>query len=163
MSAELQREVQTRGITRVCHFTQSRNLVHIAGDPEGVKSTKTLQADQNACFTATDAKRIDGYTDHVCCSIEFPNAWYLARAEAKENLFKDWVVLFVSPDYLWNPDTRFCARNAAASRGIYVVKGFAGFQSLFAQEVNGAGGKTWQRLGGHLACRHLLLSNCQLG
>jgi hypothetical protein len=152
MSAGIQKEVQTRGITRICHFTQSRNLVHIASDSEGVKSTKALQADQNACFTATDTKRIDGYTDHICCSVEYPNAWYLARAVAKEILFKDWVVLFVSPVYLWNPDTRFCARNAAAGGGAYIVKSLAGFQSLFAQEVDGAGGNTRRRLGNHLVC-----------
>jgi len=152
MSLAIKSEVQRRGITRLCHFTPARNLVHIASSSDGVKSTRALQCEQSACFTATDTKRIDGYTGHVSCSIEYPNAWYLAKAKANEFLFKDWVILFIAPHYIWHSETRYCPRNAAANSGGQVVGSLSGFQSLFAQSVTGAYGKTNTRLHKHLAC-----------
>jgi hypothetical protein len=93
MKTVIEVDAHSRGITRLCHFTQARNLAHIATNPDGLKSTKALRADQAACFTATDTKRIDGYTDYICCSVEYPNAWYLSKAAEQEALFKDWVIV----------------------------------------------------------------------
>jgi len=152
MSSAIKTEVQLRGITRLCHFTSARNLVHIASSSDGVKSSRSLRSDQTACFTATDTKRIDGYTDHISCSIEYPNAWYLSKAEANEPLFKDWVVLLIAPHYIWHPATRYCPRNAAASSGGQVVGLLSGFQSLFAQSISGAYGMTRTRGSKHLVC-----------
>lgn len=152
MSGLIKADVLSRGITRLCHFTPGRNLVHIASSQDGVKASAALRGDQTACFTATDAKRIDGYTGHICCSIEFPNAWYLSQAQAAESLFKDWVILLIAPHFLWNPSTRFCPRNAAAGWGGQVVKGLVGFKSLFAPEIVGAYGKTQARGSNHLVC-----------
>lgn len=152
MSDSIQSEVHSRGITRLCHFTPARNLVHIASNRDGLKSINALRSEQAACFTATDTKRVDGYTNHVCCSIEYPNAWYLSKAEANEVLFKDWVILFISPQYLWNAGTCYCPRNAAAGWGGQVVKSLSGFQSLFAPSITGAYGKTNSRGAKHLNC-----------
>lgn len=152
MKSEIEKEVGTRGITRLCHFTPARNLVHIAAHPDGIRSTQALRDDQSACFTATDNYRIDGYTNHICCSVEYPNAWYLAKAEPLEVLFKDWVVLLVAPHYIWHPTTRFCARNAAAGSGSQVGAGLDGFRSLFAASVLGAYGKVRSRNPKHLKC-----------
>jgi hypothetical protein len=152
MSSSIKTEAQLRGITRLCHFTPSRNLVHIASSSDGVRSSSALRSDQSACFTATDTKRIDGYTGHISCSIEYPNGWYLSKAEALEPLFKDWVVLFIAPHYIWHPQTRYCPRNAAADSGGQVVKSLSGFQSLFAQSIAGAYGKTNTRISRHLDC-----------
>ena len=33
--------------------------------------------------------------------MEYPNAWYFDRARAKAALFKDWVIIFIDPKYLW--------------------------------------------------------------
>jgi hypothetical protein len=148
----IEKEAHLRGITRLCHFTQARNLAHIAAHPDGIKSTKALRADQSACFTATDKQRIDGYTDHICCSVEYPNAWYLSKAQPLEVLFKDWIVLLISPHYIWHADTRFCARNAAAASGSQVIASLVGFQGLFAPSVFGAYGKIRQRSANHLQC-----------
>jgi hypothetical protein len=152
MSLSIRTEVHLRGITRLCHFTPSRNLVHIASSTDGVKSSTALRSDQTACFTATDTKRIDGYTDYISCSIEYPNAWYFARAEANESLFKDWVILFIAPHYIWHPATRYCPRNAAAHSGGQVVRSLTGFRSLYAQHIVGSYGKTFTRRSTHLPC-----------
>ncbi len=145
MSAKIEAEAKQRGITRLCHFTPSRNLGQILAGNIGVLATKSLREDERQVYTATDLQRLDGHLGHVCCSIEYPNAWYFEKARLKEVIFRDWVVLFIDRTYLWKPGTRFCHRNAAASFGREVIEGEAGFRRLFAEKVTGAYGKTYVR------------------
>ncbi len=152
MIASIKKEVLRRGITRLCHFTPSRNLAHIATGKEGILATKWLEEDERGVFTKTDLERLDGYKGHICCSVEFPNTWYFDKARSKDPLFKDWVVLFIDPKYLWLLGTRFCPRNAAANYGRSVLEGEKGFLSLFADSVSGASGRTFTRLPTHLPC-----------
>ena len=131
-------EAERRGITRLCHITPSRNLGHIASDPRGLLASRHLQADGKAVFNPTDVERLDGYTGHLCCSIQYPNAWYFQKAREKEVLFRDWVVVFIKSHYLWRTGTKFCPRNAAAGYGRSVGEGSAAFRGLFAQSVEGS-------------------------
>ena len=133
----IQASAKRRGITRICHFTPSRNLAHIALDPRGVLASAHLSDDERSVFNPTDDKRFDGHTEYVCCSIQYPNAWYFSTARDKEPMFKDWVVLLVHARCLWKPGTKFCPRNAAAEHGALVREGPAAFDSLFAQTVEG--------------------------
>ncbi len=126
-----------RGITRLCHFTPSRNLAHIASDTRGILASRHLKGDEAAIFNPTDKARLDGYTGHVCCSIQYPNAWYFRRARENERLFPDWVVLLIDARYLWQAGTKFCPRNAAAGHGRLVQEGVTAFESLFAGVVEG--------------------------
>jgi hypothetical protein len=150
MIAEIQREAKERGITRLCHFTPSRNLLHIAEGRLGVLATAQLKGSVGAVFNPTDHHRFDGLEDYVCCSIEYPNAWYLSKAQEKEKVFKDWVLMFIRPDYLWQQGTLFCPRNAAAGRGTQVAAGQSAFKGLFEREVQG--NMTWIRGANHLKC-----------
>ncbi|NJL29278.1 MAG: DUF4433 domain-containing protein [Thermoanaerobaculia bacterium] len=134
-----------RGMTRLCHFTPSRNFAHIAGDPRGLLSTSRLKTDERAVFNPTDLERLDGYKDHICCSIQYPNAWYFKKARAKERLFTDWVVLFIASHHFWMSGTKFCPRNAAAGGGRGVQEGADAFEALFAPSVLGAGGRIFER------------------
>lgn len=127
-----------RGITRLCHFTPSRNPAHIANDPRGILSSRHLEEDERSVLNPTDSERWDGYPDHVSCAIQYPNAWYFRTARGKERLFRDWVVLLVRPHYLWHPGTKFCPRNAAAQHGRLVEEGLEAFQALFSNAVEGA-------------------------
>lgn len=149
MNASIRAKVTTRGISRLCHFTPSRNLVHIATDPNGVLSSARLREDEKAVFNATDAQRLDGFPDHVCCSIQYPNAWYFRKARENETLFADWVVLFLKPDPLWMQGTKFSARNAAANYGNGVAEGEHAFDSMFAPSVLGAYSKAFTRTTTH--------------
>lgn len=142
---ELEAEVRARGITRICHFTPSRNLAQIIAGTTGVLATSKLQEDERQVFAPTDLQRLDGFKEHICCSIEYPNAWYFERARGKESLFKDWVVLLIRPKYLWLPRTKFCPRNAAAGFGREVADGIAGFRRLFSESSVGAYGRTYMR------------------
>ena len=133
-------EAAERGITRLCHFTPSRNLGHIAADPRGLLASCHLKEDEKAVFNPTDSARLDGYPKHLCCSIQYPNAWYFRRARKNERLFLDWVVVYINSCHLWYAGTKFCPRNAAANYGRQVGEGVAAFSALFAETVPGSGG-----------------------
>jgi hypothetical protein len=132
---EIRTEVRERGITRLCHFTPSRNLGHIARGDMGLLSTAKLEADERRLFNATDLRRFDGRKTHISCSVEYPNAWYFDIAAANEHLFHDWVVLAVEPDPLWDDVTLFCPNNAAKSYGAGLMAGYAAFSAMFADHV----------------------------
>ena len=149
MIASIRNEATRRGITRLCHFTPSRNLGHIAEDPRGILASRHLAEDQKAVFNPTDSERLDGFPDHVCCSIQYPNAWYFRISRDQERLFKDWVVLLIAPHYLWHTGTKFCPRNAAAEHGRLVGDGADAFEGLFAETVEGQ--RTFRRAPRHRA------------
>ncbi|MGK3996579.1 DarT ssDNA thymidine ADP-ribosyltransferase family protein [Sorangium sp. So ce1024] len=149
MSTAIRAKVVARKITRLCHFTPSRNLVHIATDPRGILSAASLLDDEKAVLNATDAQRLDGFRDHVCCSVQYPNAWYFRKARKGEPLFIDWVVLLLKPDPLWAAGTKFSARNAAANYGSGVAEGEHAFDSMFKDRVVGARNKTYVRTATH--------------
>ena len=153
MSDLIELSARARGISRICHFTPSRNLQHIAAGQIGILSTASLRADERRAFNPTDLKRYDGKQGHVCCSIEYPNAWYFDKARANEPIFPDWVVLLVKPDYLWKEGTLFSPGNAAAGFGANIRSGFEGFESLFGERVAGTNNRVWVRSPAHMpAC-----------
>ena len=135
--ASIRASAAHRGITRLCHFTPSRNLGHIAEDRRGVLASQHLDDDEKAVFNPTDLKRLDGHPDHVCCSIQYPNAWYFRTVRGQERLFRDWVVLLIEAHYLWRAGTKFCPRNAAAGHGRLIGEGAKAFEALFAETVEG--------------------------
>jgi hypothetical protein len=152
MIGHIREEAMHRGITRLCHFTPSRNLIHIATGRMGILATKHLKDDERSVYTPTDLLRLDQHERYICCSIEYPNAWYLARAQGNEPLFRDWVIILISPRYLWMQGTRFCSRNAAAAYGRDIAEGEAAFMGLFADSVTGGGGRIYRRSHLHLPC-----------
>lgn len=143
-------EAMARGITRLCHITQSRKLPHIFGSPGGLYSTNWLEKNRPDLLDRNDPLRLDGQHDHISCSIEYPNTWYLGKIRGKDPNFPDWVVLFIRPDQLWRPGTLFCPRNAASGQGSEIMAGFAGFQRLFGQAIAGSQGITFKRSVDHL-------------
>jgi hypothetical protein len=140
---DLASAVRARGIRRLCHFTPSRNLGHILSGTRGILATKHLAADERSVLNPTDLQRHDGQTGHICCTIEYPNAWYFREVRGREVLFRDWVVLLLSPDLLLLPNVKFCPRNASAGKGVHLKEGLNGFEALFAATVDGA--RTYRR------------------
>lgn len=128
--------VTRRGITRLCHFSPSRNLGHILSGRDGIISARSLRDDDLAVYNPTDTDRWDGRPDHVCCSIQYPNAWYFSKARLKEMLFNDWVVILIDAKYLWQHGTKFSPGNAAARGGALIAEGVEGFARLFAENVD---------------------------
>jgi hypothetical protein len=148
---EIHMLVLERRITRLCHFTPSRNLMHIAAEGKGLLATAHLKDDERLIYNATDLERLDGHPNHMCCSIQYPNAYYFKKAREDDPIFKDWVVLLLAPHYLWEDGTLFCARNAAAGYGRFIRAGIEGFKALYASSVPGAGGQEFRRSSTHPA------------
>ncbi|HOM98225.1 MAG TPA: DarT ssDNA thymidine ADP-ribosyltransferase family protein [Acetomicrobium sp.] len=134
---QIKQECIKRGITRLCHFTPSRKLAHILSGQKGILATSKLERQERDIFNPTDIDRYDGRKDYICCSIEYPNGWYFDKKRSSEVLFKDWVVLFISPGYLWQTGTLFCYRNASASFGRFIQGGIKGFAAMYAAEIDG--------------------------
>ena len=145
MNLAIKKAATKRGITRLCHLTPSRNLVHIATDQTGILASDRLATNREATFNPMDEERLDGFSDHVCCSIQYPNAWYLRKIRQEEKIFLDWVILLIKPDYLWYSGTKFSPRNAAARYGAFVSEDINGFTGMFAGTTSGAGGRTFSR------------------
>ena len=137
MIAPIRNSAEVRGISRLCHFTSSRNLAHILSDPRGLVNAQQLATDDHSIFNPTDRHRFDGHEGYVCCSIEYPNAWYLRTVHRSENTFLDWVVLFIRPCHLWESGTKFCCTNASRQNGTLIKQGPAAFEELFALKVTG--------------------------
>lgn len=150
MSTDVQQEVERLGISRLCHFTPLRNLVHITTG-EGLLSTQILNERERKEFTQQDLARWDGHPDHISCSIEYPNAWYYRRKLDDDDVFRTWVVLTIHPSHLGNDETLFCHRNASAAYGTYIRTGIEGLRGLYETPVVGAGNRTYERTPNHLA------------
>lgn len=135
----------------MCHFTPSLNLPHILRD-QRIRPTSSLATDVRACFSPTDLARLDGHPDCVCCSIQYPNGFYLARARQSGRLqhFPDWVLLLLPVTLIDRPGVLFSPRNAAAGFGAYLQAGKAGLDRCYATSVTGAGGNTFTRGPNHL-------------
>lgn len=166
MIDEIYREALRRRITRLCHFTPSRNLLHIASGGTGILSTRSLKEAERLIYNPTDLERLDNHENYICCSIQYPNPWYFQKARSSEPLFLDWVVLLINPHYLWLKGTCFCPRNAAAGSGRMIGEGIDVFKSLFADSVEGAYGKKFIRSSSRLpSCptddqAEVLISDC---
>lgn len=148
-------EAERREISRLAHFTPTRNLVHIVASDDGLKSTAMLLEGERSEFNQQDLDRLDGYPDHISCTIEYPNSYYFRSkqgdARGEERLFPNWVCLLLSPKYLWSETTLLCRHNAAGWEGIHVSSGLGSFMSMFADEVEGPRA-TWRREQHPLCC-----------
>lgn len=128
------KEINERGITRLCHFTRSDSALKILGSEDGIKAVDFLDKD---VYDSNDLYRLDGRTDCVNCSIQYPNHWYWKKIKNKNPLFNEWVILSINPAILLLDTTEFCAVNAATGRGAYIKKGYNSFKELFQPVVHG--------------------------
>ncbi|WP_082751451.1 DarT ssDNA thymidine ADP-ribosyltransferase family protein [Burkholderia sp. MSMB1459WGS] len=151
VNANILDDCTRRGITRLCHFTPSRNLIHVLASGY-LKDRLTLDTELLDEVNPTDEYRLDGHRDKICCSVEYPNSYYLDIVTKKELIFLDWVILFIDPVVLWSPGTLFCPRNAAAENGALIAGGWPGYESMFLPRVQGTGGRSFKRQASHLSC-----------
>jgi ssDNA thymidine ADP-ribosyltransferase, DarT len=136
-----------RGVTRLCHLTPYRNLLQIA-QGAGLRSVAELQMQERAAFDPQDRERLDGHPDHISCSVQYPNPWYLrarrGSATAEQRLFPDWVCLLIEPSHLDRDDALFCYRNAAAARGALLEPGIEAFEAMYDDPVAGQRGPVYR-------------------
>lgn len=151
MTNSIQGLIQERGITRLCHFTKSKSFLHIMSNEIGIRANKFFD-DEEELLNKNDEFRFDGREDFVCCSIEYPNSWFLNKLieRDKDKFFKEWVILFINPDLIFQETTHFCQVNAATQKGALIEQGEAGFSKLFAKN------SSWYRF----PRNHNMLSCC---
>ncbi len=139
-----------RGVTRLCHFTKIKSLVHILADSQGILATQFIQSDVRK---QNDEFRVDGVLDYVCCSIEYPNVWYWERVKQRDEdaIFKEWAILCIDPKIIQYKKIKFCPCNAAYGGGQYITQDFAQFDELFDQDTT-VGQKKYYRSPEMLSC-----------
>jgi hypothetical protein len=108
----------TLPVTRLVHFTPAMNLFSILRDGE-IRPSDDLEGDEQPHFTATDRQRIDGHPEHVCCSFEYPNAYYQAQARTKNDFvnYPQWVCLILDVNLVLRDGVLFYPCNAAKGWG----------------------------------------------
>jgi hypothetical protein len=111
-------------LKRLAHFTPAHNLWHIISDGE-IRSSKDLADNAPDYFSPTDIERFDQHPEMVCCSFEYPNAYYLFHARRKASFinYPDWVCLLLDVNLIERRGTLFSSCNAAKGRGGYLSVG----------------------------------------
>ena len=107
--------------------------MHILTSEDGIKAVDFLD---KSIYDANDPLRLDGKTDYINCSIQYPNHWYWNKVKNKESLFKEGVILLINPEILLLDTTQFCPFNAATGRGAYINKGYRTFQELYNSRLS---------------------------
>lgn len=146
---EVSNAAAARGVTRLVHFTPGRNLVQIIDDGY-LRTVDELLADPGAHFTATDRQRYDGHRDKTCCSIEYPNPYYLKQAQERPSAkpYPDWVALLLPVSLLDREGTLLSPRNAAA--GTAIPASVDTFRMLYHEVVTGSRGRRYHRGASHI-------------
>ena len=123
-----------RGVTRLCHFTSLKNLTHILESDKGILASNSIRQDTK---TVIDNNRYDGELDHICCTIQYPNSWFLKKAVDRNTdiIFKDWVVLYINLSILKSRSAKFCPCNASKDNGKYINCKIDNIDEIFKQSV----------------------------
>ena len=132
---QVKEDALQRGITKLCHFTRCSNLIGILKGNMGLLPISYMNS-TGLSYTPCDNSRWEGHPECVCCSIEFPNAFFFAKA--RERSPDDWVVLLINPSYLWRASTLLSPCNASRGKGKYISKGPTAFRAMFADKSAGS-------------------------
>jgi hypothetical protein len=127
--------LKARGVTRLCHFTKLESLVTILPSEIGILASQSIRADIK---NVTDTSRYDGELGYVCCSVEYPNSWFLKKAIQRDTnqIFKDWVVLYIDLSILELKDAKFCPCNASTAHGSHINSNMNEIDLIFADELS---------------------------
>lgn len=123
-----------RGVSRLCHFTKMQSLTHILASESGILASQSIRSDIK---NVTDKERYDGELDYICCSVEYPNSWFLEKAiqSNTDQIFIDWVVLYIDVNVLDYREAKYCPCNASKNHGKYIDEKMENLDSIFAKQV----------------------------
>ena len=126
--------LSSRGVTRLCHFTKLQSFTHIITSPEGILSSDSIRQDTK---NVLDSARYDGELDHICCSIQYPNSWFLNKAIERnsDQIFKDFIVLYIDLSILNEREAKYCPCNSSRENGAYICSDMDSIDSIFAGVV----------------------------
>lgn len=126
--------ITQREISRLCHITQINKVISILCTDGGILATDFI--DEN-CLFRNDMERLDGRTDYISTSVQYPNIWYYRRKKYVNPNVTDWAVFLIDPVICEAESTLFCPVNAATAYGKYINSGVDAFCSMFAENVYG--------------------------
>ncbi|WP_437774110.1 DarT ssDNA thymidine ADP-ribosyltransferase family protein [Arthrobacter sp. KNU40] len=117
--------------TRLIHFAPATNVTGIFTD-NAIRTSQDLVENAPQQFSPTDELRLDARNNHVCCSFEYPNAYYQAIARDKSAFrnYPDWVAFVLDLDLVLRPGTLFSPCNAAKGGGAFLTQGGSGAAGL---------------------------------
>lgn len=124
MTVDTSAALSALAVTRIVHFTPVMNLLPIFRDGL-LRSSKDLAENAPTQFSPTDRARYDAHPDYLCCSFEYPNAYYQDFASKKAEFanYPAWVCLILDIALVLRPGTLFSACNAAKSYGAHLKEG----------------------------------------
>lgn len=132
MKRDILEEMKKKGITRLCHFTKSKILPQILNNFNGILATDTIPEYYRE---TNDKNRYDGKSNYVCCSVEYPNVYYLDRIIDVDRFFTEWVIICIDISIILDSEVLFSKVNAATERGRYIQGGINGFRQMFNEQV----------------------------
>lgn len=126
--------LSNRGVTRLCHFTKLQSFTHIITSTDGILSSDSIRQDTK---NVLDSARYDGELDYICCSIQYPNSWFLNRAIERnsDQIFKDFVVLYIDLNILNEREAKYCPCNSSRENGAYIRSDMNSIDSIFDDVV----------------------------
>lgn len=143
---EAEQVLTNRGVTRLIHFTKSKNVPLMLGPNEIGEAPGILANNfiRNTNFDPNDTQRFDGCTEHICTSITLPNIFLLNKFKRDVNSsynqaeqFGEYVMLEIDPRVINRSDrNRCCEKNAATQRGRFIkeVNAF-NLENCFANNI----------------------------
>jgi len=146
LDAAVVQAIELRGISRLVHFTASRNLPRLIVDAH-LRSAKDLATENVVLHAETDPWRSDGHPDKISCSIEYPNVHYLRQVKARNANFPDWVYLMLKPRVAAIAGALFAPANAARN-DVTLLPGQSGFFKCYSGSV-ATGARTIPRAPSH--------------
>lgn len=133
-SYQIKRFLEEREIQHLYHFTRLENLDNICN--MGLLSVDRLEENNIECYR-NDAYRLDGATNTISLSIEFPN--YKMLYSYRMNSDSKWIIISLSPALLYELECLFCRHNAASNEitneersNLYGIKGL---RSMFSDTM----------------------------
>lgn len=131
---EIQNEIKNRGITRLCHMTTMENQLSILEEDTGILADDYINEEK---LNRNDLDRLDGRTDYISTSMQYPNVWYLNYRRKISSASKDWAIIFIDSDICGINNTLFSPVNAAKAYGAYLSIGASALKTSFSEVVNG--------------------------
>lgn len=144
-STELKKEIESRGIEYLIHFTPTINLFSILENKQLMSRAKLekLDIDQVDILDYaqfTDEVRYDD-KNYINLSLSCPNVYLLSRfrQKTKNDFTINWCVLKIDPKHILDSKTLFSVTNAAsnAAKNQFGISGdVEKFRLLFSEELN---------------------------
>ena len=131
---ERKKLIEKRGIKKLIHFTDERNLKSIK--KHGLLSVDNLKKN-NLRYYYNDSERFEGITDGICVSITHKNEFLLKAFNNRKK--RQWIQLEIDPLVIASNRCYFFDTNASNKKFLdkyNELTDIYAFQSMFAEIVN---------------------------